>query len=70
MSGNYSKQLAKNLKRLRAEKELTQIEFARKIGISQASLNRLEQGIQNVSLKTIELICFRLKINPDKLLLD
>ena len=42
MSGEYAKSLSKNLKRIRAEIGLTQVLFARKLGISQASLNRLE----------------------------
>mgnify|MGYP001338040263 CR=1 FL=1 len=64
--GNLTKQLAKNLKRLRASQ--TQVEFAKKLGISKSSLNRLEIGEQNISIKTIERICDRLKIPVEKLL--
>ena len=69
MSGEYPKYLSRNLKRIRGEMELTQVQFARKLGISQASLNRLEQGSQNLSLKTIERVCKRLKMSPNELLL-
>lgn len=58
--GKLSKKLSKNLKKMRGE--LTQVQFARKLGISKSSLNRLEIGEQNVSLKTIEKLCNRLKI--------
>jgi transcriptional regulator with XRE-family HTH domain len=70
MTGEYPKRLSKNLKRIRADTGLTQVAFARKLGISQASLNRLEQASQNVALKTIETICKRLKITPNELLLN
>lgn len=69
MSGEYAKHLSRNLRRLRGDLGMTQVQFASKLGISQASLNRLEQASQNVSLKTIELLCRRLKVSPDKLLL-
>ena len=35
--------------------------FARRLGISKSSLNRMEMGEQNVSLKTLERLCARLK---------
>ena len=57
--GKLSKKLSKNLKKLRGEQ--TQVAFAKKLGISKSSLNRLEIGEQNVSLKTLEVLCSRLK---------
>lgn len=35
--------------------------FARKLGISSSSLQRMEMGEQNVTLKTLELLLRRLK---------
>ena len=46
--------LAKNLKARRGS--MTQGEFARKLGISRATLNRLENGNQNTTLKTLNQI--------------
>ena len=43
--------LAKNLKALRGKQ--TQGEFSRKLGISRATLNRLESASQNVTLSTL-----------------
>lgn len=63
----FNKNLGKALKKIRGE--TTQIEFARKLGIAQSSLNRMEQGEQNVSLKTLDKLCKRLKMTPDELLL-
>lgn len=58
--------LANNLRRLRGD--TTQRVFARKIGIAQASLNRFEQGTQNVTIDTLATICVRLKCKPGDLL--
>lgn len=47
--------LAKNIRALRGDK--TQDAFARKLGISQATLARLESGAQNTTIKTLQQIC-------------
>ena len=57
--GNLSRRLAKKLRELRGD--TPQYRFARKLGVSKSSLNRLELGEQNVSLKTIQTLCRRLK---------
>jgi len=57
---SYEKQLAAFLRQRRGE--LTFREFARKVGLSASSLQRLELGEQNVTLKTIKLITERLKV--------
>ncbi|MBI1852625.1 MAG: helix-turn-helix transcriptional regulator [Planctomycetes bacterium] len=59
--GNLARRLAKRLIELRGE--TPQYLFARKLGISKSTLNRLEIAQQNVSLRTIERICQRLKID-------
>ena len=51
--------LAKNLKALRGNQ--TQAVFARKLGISRATLNRLESASQNTTLKTLDQITKSLK---------
>jgi DNA-binding Xre family transcriptional regulator len=57
--GNLAKRLAKRLVELRGD--MAQYHFARRLGVSKSSLNRMELGDQNVSLKTIEKLCARLK---------
>ena len=57
--GNLSKRLAKRLLELRGD--IPQYLFARRLGISKSSLNRMEMGDQNVALKTLERLCARLK---------
>ena len=59
--GNLARRLARRLVELRGE--TPQYLFARRLGISKSSLNRMEIGEQNVSLRTLERICQRLKID-------
>ena len=57
--GSLRKRLAKKLRDLRGE--VPQYLFARRLGISKSSLNRIESGDQNVSLDTLEGLCRRLR---------
>jgi len=56
---SLSKKLADRLKKLRGQQ--TQAEFARKLGISRATLNRLESATQNATLSTLEQLTKSLK---------
>ena len=51
--------MARKLKALRGG--TPQYQFAKRLGISKSSLNRMEIGDQNVSLRTLERLCSRLK---------
>lgn len=68
--GELAKRLAKSLATVRGK--TSQNKFARQLGISNASLNRIENQQQNVSLETLEMICTKLKCDiadlfpPDK----
>jgi len=53
------KQLGAFLRKRRGD--LTYQQFARKTGISDSTLHRLELGEQNVTLKTLEQLCDKLK---------
>lgn len=57
--------LAKNIRALRGDK--TQDAFARKLGISQATLARLESGAQNTTIKTLRQICKALRCDIGEL---
>jgi transcriptional regulator with XRE-family HTH domain len=63
---NFRNNLAVNLKMRRGS--LTQDAFARKLGIDQASVNRIEQGEQNITIDTLQLLCERLKCRAADLL--
>jgi transcriptional regulator with XRE-family HTH domain len=62
---NLSERLAKNLKARRGNQ--TQEVFARKLGISRATLNRLESASQNTTLKTLGQIVKRLGCDIDEI---
>ncbi len=57
--GRIARRLARKLIEVRGDEP--QYRFAKKLGISKSSLNRIEMEYQNVSLKTLETICRRLK---------
>jgi DNA-binding Xre family transcriptional regulator len=52
-------QLAAFLRKRRGD--LTYQQFARKTGLSDSTLHRLELGEQNITLDTLEQLCDRLK---------
>jgi DNA-binding Xre family transcriptional regulator len=56
---NLQQQLSRFLREKRGE--MTYAQFARRTGISLATLQRLETGEQNVTLKTLEQLTKRLK---------
>jgi len=59
MADRLAKQLAMFLRKKRGD--LTYQQFSRKTGISDSTLHRMELAEQNVTLKTLEQICTRLK---------
>ena len=60
--------LARKIRRLRGDQ--TKMAFAKKLGIAESSLNRIEQGTQNVTLATLDRLCRRLKCDVADLLSD
>jgi len=59
VASSLQKQLGQFLRKKRGE--MSYPVFARKVGISSASLHRMEMGEQNVTLKTLEHILKRFK---------
>ena len=55
------RRIAKRFKELRGDQ--SQLEFSKKIGISQSSLNRIENREQNISLYVMEQVASRLKMD-------
>jgi DNA-binding Xre family transcriptional regulator len=68
MADRLAKQLAQFLRKQRGE--LTFQQFARKTGISDSTLHRMELADQNVTLKTLEQICDRLKCKVSDIFKD
>lgn len=60
LSPSDKKVIAK-LKKLRGSD--TQISFAKQIGISQSTLNRIEEGIQSPSVRLLDKMAKKLKIH-------
>jgi transcriptional regulator with XRE-family HTH domain len=56
--------LAESVQQLRREAGLTQIEMARRLGISQPTLNRIESSAHNVKLETLTKLCQALQCDP------
>ena len=52
------KEVGLRIRVLRKEKlNMTQAEFARKLGWDRTFLSRVERGVQNITLETFEKIC-------------
>ncbi|MBI2162366.1 MAG: helix-turn-helix transcriptional regulator [Candidatus Rokubacteria bacterium] len=64
---DLARQLADALRRVREEAGLSQVEMARALRISRATLNRLENAAQNMTLKTLSELCRALNCKPGDL---
>ncbi|WP_210128833.1 helix-turn-helix transcriptional regulator [Staphylococcus sp. GDX8P102P-2] len=59
--------LGKNIKTIRKERNLTQLEFAEKVGLSRSYLSDLENDRKNISTKTLELLSEKLDVSMNYL---
>lgn len=64
---NIKSGFGKKVKELRQRLELTQEQFAEKIGISAKSLSQIELGKNFVSAEVLEAICNNMNISPKSL---
>jgi transcriptional regulator with XRE-family HTH domain len=60
--------IAMRIKRLRADRKITQATLAKRAGISHGYLARLETGRQDPTITTLEKIAKALKVNVAELL--
>lgn len=60
--------LAKNMKRLREEKQMTQGDVCRALKCDRAFVSNLEAGKGNPTLATIERVAAAFRVNSDELL--
>ena len=63
-----SKQLGKNLKRIRTEKDISQGDIARELDVSRGYISTIENGKTNPTLSTIARIAKALGVTNDELL--
>jgi transcriptional regulator with XRE-family HTH domain len=59
-----------NVRHWRTLRTLTQVELARKAGISQAALVRIERNQADPHVSTIRKLATALEISPEQLILD
>lgn len=56
------------IKKVRLGKRMSQGGLAKKLGVGASYVSKIERGIQNVSLKSIEKLAKALDVSPDQLL--
>jgi len=63
-----AKKLGENIKRIRAEKNMTQGDLCRALDLDRAYISNVENGNKNPTLATIEKIAGALSVSVDELL--
>lgn len=67
-NSEYLKVVGFQLKKLRTDQNISQVQLAFEAGISRNAIVKYESGIGNMTLKTALQICKALEIEPDRLL--
>jgi transcriptional regulator with XRE-family HTH domain len=70
MEGDLQRMVGRNLRAYRLERGLSQEAFADVLGVHRTYMGGLERGERNLTLKSLERIAGRLKMDPLKLLVD
>ncbi|HVT00521.1 MAG TPA: helix-turn-helix transcriptional regulator [Solirubrobacterales bacterium] len=70
MADDLQRTLGKNLRAFREAEDLSQEAFADVLGVHRTYMGALERGERNVSLRSVERIAGKLKIEPLLLLSD
>lgn len=65
---NSARKLGENVRRIREEKGMTQIELCRKLEVDRAYMSNIENGKKNPTLATIEKIAKALGVSLDELI--
>ena len=63
-----SAQFGKNMKRIRAKKEMSQGDIARALEVDRGYISNIENGKKNPTLATVAKIANALGVSPDELL--
>jgi transcriptional regulator with XRE-family HTH domain len=63
-----SKKLGENLKKIRTEKGITQIEVARRLNVDRSFVSNIENGKNNPTLSTITSLAKVLNVSTSELL--
>lgn len=65
---SMSEKLGRNLKRIRAGKNMSQGDIARALGVDRGYISNIENGKRNPTLATITKLAEALKVSVDELL--
>jgi len=65
---NNSKKLGQNMKRIRLEKQMSQGDICRKLGVDRAYISNVESGNKNPTLSTITNLAKALEVSVNELL--
>ena len=63
-----AKKLGENIKKLRIEKNISRIEFARILGVDRSFVSNIEKGKNNPTLSTLSKIASALDVSTSELL--
>lgn len=65
---NTAKKLGDNIRRIRLERGLTQVELSKKLKVDRSYVSNVEQGKKNPTLTTMEKIANVLGVSTEELL--
>ena len=65
---NEAEKLGKNLKRIRTEKDISQVDVARLLGVSRGFVSNIESGKTNPTLATIVRLANAVGVSSNELL--
>lgn len=68
MEGDLQRTVGRNLRARREQEELSQEAFAEVLGVHRTYMGGLERGERNLTLKSVERIALKLKVEPISLL--
>lgn len=65
---DITRKFGQKAKKIRLNKEMSQGDLAKKLGVGAAYISKIERGVQNLSLTGIVKLADALGVTPDKLL--
>lgn len=68
MQSDVAKKLGNNLKKIRIEKKMSQVDIAEVLGVNRGFISSIESGKRNPTLSTLVRLANALKVPTDELL--